>query len=152
MGIKCRLSLSVFFLWSRPSRGLRNKASWHLREMHCWGPNLFWHECYESQILGPQVIDYRRFCHLRCPSAISVAESFWLQQRNIIGFHWITADTKTCPGVSYTADLMGIESGTFFSQDLFNNSVSKILMYDLNLVCIHGIKILFTNPSLTIFW
>ncbi len=22
--------------------------------MHCWGPNLFWHGCYECQILGPQ--------------------------------------------------------------------------------------------------
>ena len=34
-------------------------ASWYLREMHCWGLNLFWHGCYESQILGPQVIDFK---------------------------------------------------------------------------------------------
>ncbi len=25
--------------------------------MHCWGPNLFWHGCNESQIFGPQTID-----------------------------------------------------------------------------------------------
>ena len=25
--------------------------------MHFWGPNLFWHGCYEFQILGPQVLD-----------------------------------------------------------------------------------------------
>ncbi len=29
----------------------------HIREMHCWGPNLFWHGCNESQIFGPQTID-----------------------------------------------------------------------------------------------
>ncbi len=23
-----------------------------LREMHCWGPNLFWDGCNETQILG----------------------------------------------------------------------------------------------------
>ena len=25
----------------------------YTREMHCWGPNLFWHGCNEFQILGP---------------------------------------------------------------------------------------------------
>ncbi len=27
--------------------------------MYCWGPNLFWHGCYDVQILGPQRVDYR---------------------------------------------------------------------------------------------
>ncbi len=27
----------------------------------CWGPNLFWHGCNESQIFGPQTIDYRLY-------------------------------------------------------------------------------------------
>ncbi len=36
----------------------------HLREMHCWDPNLFWHGCYELQILGPQVIDYWSLSHV----------------------------------------------------------------------------------------
>ena len=34
--------------------------SWHLREMHCCGPSLFWVGCNETQILGPQVVDYFR--------------------------------------------------------------------------------------------
>ena len=38
---------------------------WHIREMHCWGFNLFWHGCNESQILGPQTIDYmHHFCYI----------------------------------------------------------------------------------------
>ncbi len=26
--------------------------------MHCWGANLFWHGCNESEILSPQPIDH----------------------------------------------------------------------------------------------
>ncbi len=26
--------------------------------MNCWGPNLFWHGCYNVQILDPQVLVY----------------------------------------------------------------------------------------------
>ncbi len=33
-------------------------ASWHLREMHCCGPDLFWDGCKEIQILGPYIVDY----------------------------------------------------------------------------------------------
>ena len=31
-------------------------------KMHCYGPNLFWHGCNKSWILGPQPIDYMFFC------------------------------------------------------------------------------------------
>ena len=31
--------------------------SWDLGEMHCWGANLFWHGCNETQLLDPHIID-----------------------------------------------------------------------------------------------
>ena len=40
-------------------------VSWHLREMHYCGPNLFWDGCNEIRILGPQIIDY-------FPSSLSI--------------------------------------------------------------------------------
>ncbi len=31
----------------------------HFREMHCCGSSLFWDGCNETQILGPQIVDYK---------------------------------------------------------------------------------------------
>ena len=32
--------------------------SGQLREMHCYGLDLFWYGCNEIKILGPEIVDY----------------------------------------------------------------------------------------------